>query len=124
MAASRHQEILEEKKAKAIRAAAKKEYPNSNSKEAVLPLEARVQSKQERAEARRAEILQQKIDKARASYALSKKSTDSRSAASTRGEEGLQTAQKELSTCYEIITAQKAANFKLLEELSQLKKAN
>lgn len=52
-AASRHQQVLEEKKAKAIRAACIKVYDRPE----VVPLEARIQTKQEAAEARRAEVL-------------------------------------------------------------------
>ena len=54
-AASRHQQVLEEKKAKAIKAANKKDYPKEEDE--TIPLEIRVQSKQEAAEARRTEIL-------------------------------------------------------------------
>jgi len=34
----------------------------------------------------------------------------------------LKVAQSELKACYSIITAQKEANFKMLEEMNELKK--
>lgn len=55
----------------------------------------------------------------------SRLSTESNSDSSLRrgtDDESLKIAQNELKACYSIITAQKAANFKLLEEVNELKK--
>ena len=117
-AESRKQEIINEKIAKAAKAAAKKDYGVYKE-----PLAEKLLRKQKEAEERRSLVLQTKINKARDSYARA--STESRSESSqTRGneDESLKTAQNELKTCYSIITSQKEANFKMMEELNAMKK--
>lgn len=77
-AESRKQEIINEKIAKAVKAAAKKDYLRIEKE----PLEDKLLRKQNKAEENRNLVLQNKIDKARDSYARA--STESNSDSSTR----------------------------------------
>merc|ERR1712166_1352352 len=88
-------------------------------------LEEKLLRKQNKADENRKLVLQSIINKARDSSRLSTESNSESSVkrgTQTNEDEHLKIAQGELKVCYDIITAQKAANFKMLEEMNELKK--
>lgn len=121
-AEQRKQKILEEKIAKAVYHATPRE------KKVVETLEEKLIKKQERAEKFRNQVLQVKINKAKASYTRastrSESGSNDQSSQAGSNQDDIKAAQRELKTCYNIITDQKQANFKLLQELEDLKRQN
>ena len=100
-AESRKQEIINEKIAKAVKAATKKDYGVKKE-----PLEEKLLRKQKKAEENRNIVIQNKITKARDSYARASTESNSDSSLQRGNEDGnLKTAQNELKACYSIITS-------------------